>query len=510
MAKEKEKKDSKATMSDANMESVAPVEYFDDVPASPTKKAMKKSNKRLIWGIIGGALILVIIVSIVLSNRAKAAAANTYQTVTLEKGQLTALVGATGTVRALQTATLAWETNGRIEAINVKIGDKVTAGEDLATLAQSSLSPSIILAQADLVTAQRNLDDLRNSTVAKAQAQDTLAKAQQAYSKALGNRLFSNRNRATNQDLVDQASAAVVLAKDKVDKAEDYYKKFEERKDDDPQKAAALNSLANARQNLDQATKNLNYYLDVPDNIEVSLSDADVALTKAQLEDALREWNRLKDGPDPSDIAAAEARVASAQATLDMAKLTSPFNGTVTEIDSLVGDLVNAGTVTFRIDNINQLLVDVNLQEADINSVKPGQTAVLTFDAIPNKEYTAKVTEVARVGNTMNGVVNFKVTLQLLNADEQVLPGMTAAVNITVSQLENILTVPNRSVRLVNGQQTIYVLRAGVPVAVNIQIGATSDTVSELLSGDVKEGEQIILNPPSSFISLMSSGGMRP
>jgi HlyD family secretion protein len=248
----------------------------------------------------------------------------------------------------------------------------------------------------------------------------------------------------------------------------------------------------------------------VPDNIEVSLSDADVALTKAQLEDALREWNRLKDGPDPSDIAAAEARVASAQATLDMAKLTSPFNGTVTEIDSLVGDLVNAGTVTFRIDNINQLLVDVNLQEADINSVKPGQTAVLTFDAIPNKEYTAKVTEVARVGNTMNGVVNFKVTLQLLNADEQVLPGMTAAVNITVSQLENILTVPNRSVRLVNGQQTIYVLRAGVPVAVNIQIGATSDTVSELLSGDVKEGEQIILNPPSSFISLMSSGGMRP
>ncbi|MPM56710.1 hypothetical protein SDC9_103524 [bioreactor metagenome] len=510
MGKDKEKKEKKASMSEEPVVTFAPVETIDETPAVPVKKAKKKTNKKLLWGILGAALILVIVVVIVLSNNAKTAAANTYQTVTLEKGQLTAIVGATGTVRALQTASIAWETNGRIEAIDVKIGDKVTAGEELAKLAQSSLSPSIISAAADLVTAQRNLDDLRNSTVAKAKAQQAVADAQNAYSDALGSRLFSNRNRATNQDLVDQASAAVVLAKDKVNDAEDYYNKFSERKDDDPQKAAALNSLANARLNLDQATKNLNYYLDVPDSIEVALTDAEVAVAKANLEDALREWNRLKDGPDPADIAAAEARVASIQATLDMAKLTSPFNGTITEINSLAGDLVNAGTVSFRIDNINQLLVDVNVQEVDINSIKPGQTALLTFDAIPNKEYSGKVTEVARVGNTVNGVVNFKVTLQLLNPDDQVLPGMTAAVNITINQLDDILTVPNRAVRLVNGQQTIYVLRNGIPVAVNIQIGATSDTISELLSGDIQEGEQIILNPPSSFISLMSSGGMRP
>ncbi len=479
------------------------------VAAESPKKAKKKNNKRLFWIIGGAVLILVVILGIVLSNRAKNAAAATYQTVPLEKGELTAIVGATGTVRALQSATLVWETGGRIDAINVKIGDKVTAGDELASLAQSSLSPSIISAEAELVTAQRNLDDLRNSDLAKAQAQQALAQAQQAYDKALGNRLFNNRNRSTNQDQVDQASAAVILAKDKVDKAEEYYNKFSERPDDDPQKAAALDSLANARQNLDQAQKNLNYYLDVPDSVEVALADADIAVAKAKLEDATREWNRLKDGPDPQDIAAAEARVASIQATLDMAKLTSPFNGTITEIGSMIGDLVNAGTVSFRIDNINQLLVDVNVPEVDINSLKPGQTATLSFDAIPNKEYSGKVVEVAKVGDTLGGVVNFKVTLQLLNPDEQVLPGMTAAVNITVNQLEDILTVPNRAVRLVNGQQTVYVLRNGIPVAVSIQLGATSDTTSQLLSGDVQEGEQIVLNPPSSLIDLMSSGGMR-
>jgi multidrug resistance efflux pump len=58
-----------------------------------------------------------------------------------------------------------------------------------------------------------------------------------------------------------------------------------------------------------------------------------------------------------------------------MANLTSPFNGTITEVNSMAGDLVNAGTVAFRIDNINQLLVDVNVPEVDINSIKVGQPA---------------------------------------------------------------------------------------------------------------------------------------
>lgn len=504
MAKEKKRNSKKEDEETENRVD----ELSAEVPPTTAKPALKKKkpSKRTIWIVVGAVLIVAAIVIVSMINNAKNTATQTYQTVTLEKGELVAIVGATGTVRANQTASLSWQTNGRIESINVKIGDKVAAGEEMASLAQSSLSQSIILARADLVTAQRNLDDLRNSNLAMAQAQQNLANAQKAYSDALGKKLFSNLNRATNQDQVDAASSAVVIDQDKVDKALEAYNKFGENRDDDPQKAAALSALANARQNLDQAQKNLNYYLDVPDSIEVSLADAKIAVTKAQLDDAKREWDRLKDGPDPEDIAASEARVASIQATLDMAALKSPFAGTVTELNSMVGDQVNAGTITFRIDNLNQLLVDVNVPEVDINSIKVGQTAILTFDAIPNKEYSAKVSDVARVGDTIGGVVDFKVTLQILNPDAQVLPGMTAAVNITVSQLENILTVPNRAVRLVNGQQVIYILRNGMPVVINIEIGASSDTTSQILSGDVKEGDQIILNPATNLINLMSSG----
>jgi len=88
------------------------------------------------------------------------------------------VVGATGSVRANQTAILAWQTTGRIEAINVKVGDEVTVNQVLATLARDSLSPSIISAQADLITAQKNLDELKTSSAQAAQAQLNLANAQ--------------------------------------------------------------------------------------------------------------------------------------------------------------------------------------------------------------------------------------------------------------------------------------------------------------------------------------------
>ena len=94
------------------------------------------------------------------------------------------------------------------------------------------------------------------------------------------------------------------------------------------------------------------------------------------------------------------------------------------------------------------MYADIQVTEVDINRIKIGQDATLTFDAIPNKNYKAKVTEVGEVGTAVSGVVNFNVTVEIIESDEDVKPGMTAAVNIIVNQLDNILVVQNRSVRL--------------------------------------------------------------
>ena len=75
---------------------------------------------------------------------------------------------------------------------------------------------------------------------------------------------------------------------------------------------------------------------------------------------------------------------------------------------------------------------------------------------------------------------------------------MTAAVTITVKEVNDALLVPNRAVRAVNGQRVIYVLKDDQAVAVNVRLGAIADANSEVVGGDLKAGDLIILNPPAT------------
>ncbi|HMX76272.1 MAG TPA: hypothetical protein PKE35_18605, partial [Anaerolineales bacterium] len=132
------------------------------------------------------------------------------------------------------------------------------------------------------------------------------------------------------------------------------------------------------------------------------------------------------------------------------------------------------------------------------NNVAIGQPAVLTFDAILGKEYHGEVVEVGQAGDTVQGVVSFTVTVELTDADELVKPGMTAAVNVVIEEQKDMLLIPNRAVRLVDGERVVYLLVDGQPVQVKIKLGSSSDTMSVLAEGDIKEGDLIILNPPSN------------
>jgi HlyD family secretion protein len=187
--------------------------------------------------------------------------------------------------------------------------------------------------------------------------------------------------------------------------------------------------------------------------------------------------------------------------------VTSPFAGTVTESHALPGDQIGAGAVAFRLDNLSSLLVDVKVSEVDINSVSIGQPVTLTFDAILGREYHGEVVEVTQAGTAEEGVVNFTITVELTDADAQVKPGMTAAVNIVVEETQNVLLIQNRAVRLVDGERVVYVLENGEPVKKEIQLGSSSDTMSVIMGGDVKEGDVIVLNPPVEFGPGRPGGG---
>ncbi|MGB2896577.1 MAG: efflux RND transporter periplasmic adaptor subunit [Anaerolineales bacterium] len=415
------------------------------------------------------------------------------QTEIIAKGDLTATIGATGSVRSNQTALLSFQTGGTVDFVHPNLGEQVFEGEVLATLKRNSLSSQIILAEAELVSAQQALDDLLESDQASAAAQLALAQAEDLLKDANYTLTVRQEGNRASSNTIDAAEANLILANEEVDRAQQLY----DHASGDAGKALALSNLIAAKQNRDSIQRNLNWYLGFPTEVEQALLEADVALAEARLADAQRDWERVKDGPDPDDVRAAEARVAASEATLDMARITAPFAGSITSIDVRAGDLISPGTLAFRIDDLSRLLVEVEVSEVDINRVTLGQLVTLNFDAMLDYVYNGVVVEIGLIGTSMQGVVSFPMTVEVIDADEAIRPGMTAAVNIIVEQIENVVIVPNRSVRVRDGERVVYLLVNGVLTPTPVVLGATSDLYSEVLEGDVNVGDEIILNPPS-------------
>ena len=387
-------------------------------------------------------------------RRSNADTTSQFQTAKAERGNLTATIGATGTVRAMQSAVLIWQAAGTVDTVNVKVGDNIPSDFVMAYLAKTSLPQSVIMAEADLSDAQKSLNELMTSDTARAQAVINLRDAQEAFDKAQNWRIELNG---------------------KIHVKKIVYKKFRNRK---------IPILKEYRGYADEGT--------------IKKADEDLALAEAKLSDAQREFDRLNNG-NMADITAAQARVDAAQATINLARVIAPFEGTVTEAYPLPGDQISAGATAFRLDNLSSLLVDVKVSEVDINNVSMGQPVTLTFDAILGREYHGEVIEVTQAGTSEQGVVNFTVTVELTDADSLVKPGMTAAVNIVVQEMQDVLLVQNRAVRLVDNQRVVYVLENGQPVKKGITLGSSSDTLSVIAGGEVNEGDLIILNPPADF-----------
>jgi len=421
------------------------------------------------------------------------------QTIAVERGELVASIGATGTVRANQTAVLPWQTSGSVAEVDVAVGEQVSADQVLAELAETSLPQNVILAGVDLVDARNALDDLREppSDLAIKQAKQAIAKAEETVRDL--ERYVNNLNTASTQSDIDQARASVTLAKDQLDKAREDYAPYENKPEDNLVRASLLGRLAQVQAQYDAAVRRLNNLLGTANPVDLAVAEADLALAQAQLEDAQENYADLIAGASADDIAAAEARVAAAQATVDQQHIAAPFAGTITQIDSKSGDQVTPGTLAFRLDDLSRLLVDVQVSEIDINNIQEGQEVVVSFDAIPGKEYRGVVSEVALVGTSLQDVVDFIVTLELIDPDDTVKPGMTAAVNIAVNRLEDALLIPNRAVRVVDGNRVVYILKNGLPTPVEVSLGASSETSSQVIEGDLQEGDLVVLNPPITF-----------
>jgi HlyD family secretion protein len=421
------------------------------------------------------------------------AAASTIETAVIEKGNLVTTIDATGTVRSSQSAILNWATSGTVETVNAKLWDKVKTGDVLAQLQQTSLPQNVITAQADLENAKKALDDLYTTAKSsETQAMNDIA----TYAKQVRDAQYqldnftipTDQQNLTTMEALDQTSAKLEQARAAFDPYKFDPQESKKRQD-------LLTTLNAAQSDYDAAVKRLQYEY----NLQVA---------KDNLDKARQDYAKWKDGPDPGDIAAAKAQIAATQATLAQAGIVAPFDGTVTQVDSQPGDLVSAGLQAFRLDNLSTLYVDVQISEVDVSQIKASQPVTVTFDAIRGKQYHGEVDTVGAIGSNDSGVVNFTVTVRLTDPDVNVLPGMTCTVEIVVARQEQALLVPNQAIRTENGASVVYVLTQGSAMKIiPVTLGAASDTQSQVLGGDLKAGDRVVLNPSSASTQQPRGGG---
>jgi HlyD family secretion protein len=459
-----------------------------------------------IIAVIGAASFLTYRVLAARQSASQVGTANV-QTTTVVRGSIPATISTAGTVRSGQTATISWQTSGKVDEVNVKLGDQVQAKQQLASLDPASLSPAMIGAVQTLIDAKKSLANLQGSSLSQAQAEQAVTTAQTTLTNAQATRAGLNGTTAASQAVINQAYANYLLSQSRVEQLQKHYDNMASLNDQNLRKAQALSALSAAQQKRDSDLAAYNADKAAPSSQDIATSDAAVAVAQATLVDAQHQLELIKNGSVTDDIKAAQAAVDAAQATLNQQFLAAPFAGTISSVNVQVGDLVASGTNAFQIDALSTLFVDLPVAEVDITNVKVGQPATLTFDAISGKTYNGNVTQIGLVGTSTQGVVNYPVTVQITDADEMVKPGMTAAVSIVVDQHDNVLLVPNQSIQVTGSRRQVVVLFEGQEIPVPVTVGLTNSTMSEVTGNQLKEGDTILLNPPAATTTNGARGG---
>ena len=453
-------------------------------------KAFLTKRKQLIW-IIGGLVILAAVSCAVLPALANGSAGqSTTQTALVERGSITETVDALGVVSAEPTAQLTWESGGIISAYNLKVGDQVEKGDNLLGLEDSSKSVDILQAQTSLLEAQAELDKL---LAADTNYQDALKDV--TYQEVILKNNYSQRHEfystEVSDERVDAVHASYNKARQEVWVLEAEYEKVRKLDEKDPQRVAAYDALHAGILKRDSLLRALNQILGTPygHRAETYFNAYDQQV--AVVAEARAAYERYLDSSD--EIAAAHANVQALQNTIDQARIIAPFSGTITSINAVAGEQVISGDTALQLDDLSRLTVDLDISQMEINEIQFGQSAQLTFSAIPNRTYSGIVIEISEVGTDNDGVISFSVRVALTDADKLVKPGFTVTVNIITNQVDDVLLVPNTAIQY-DAEGAAYVMAAGglggfTPVP--IETGARSDVYTELKSGDLKEGDRL-------------------
>jgi len=254
----------------------------------------------------------------------------------------------------------------------------------------------------------------------------------------------------------------------------------------------ALTALQTSKNNLvnaDQEYKN-----------QVKSAQDEIASAQAALAVAQAELQLKMAGPRDFTIDYYQAQLAQAQANLNAAysklgdyRIVAPVDGTITEINNEIGEQVSLSDKPIKMIGESNLQIEVDIPESDIAKVKNGDLAEITLDAFgDSRVMQGSVTFIDPAATFIQDVVYYKVKVSFNEQEEGVKPGMSANVDIITMQKDDVLMIPSRAVKKLNGDQVVEVLENGVVIEKKVTTGFRGDeAMQEILSG-LSEGEEVI------------------
>ncbi|MDD5306128.1 MAG: efflux RND transporter periplasmic adaptor subunit [Deltaproteobacteria bacterium] len=354
-----------------------------------------------------------------------------YETAKIERGGITAKVTASGALSALVTVQVGSQVSGRIDSIRVDFGSRVKKDDVIATIDPRFFTAALAQGRANLASAQANLEK------ARVQAEDAKRQFDRATALA-GLKLVAQAESETNEAAFEAAKAQVRVA---------------------------TASVEQARAALVQAEINLAY-----------------------------------------------------------TTISSPIDGVVVSRNIDVGQTVAASfqspTLFTIAQDLSKMQVDTSVSEADVGKVRASMKVTFLVDAYPERKFEGVVRQVRDAATTVQGVVTYDAVIDVDNADLALKPGMTANVTFVYAERADVLRIPNAALRFrpdpdqlriasgdtgrgepakkkareerEPGERMVWILVDNRPVTRKVHVGLTDGTWTELLGGEVKDGQALV------------------
>jgi HlyD family secretion protein len=417
--------------------------------------------------------------------------AGSYTTEQITRGTVEVDVSATGTLQAVTTVQVGSQVSGTVAWLGADFKSRVKRGQVIAKLDPALFQAQVDTARANLLNAQAGvqaaLTDINNqkANVQAAQANDLANQAQRDDAASLAKRDEQLRGIIADRDI--------------------------EASENQARAAAARYGQAASQTGQAQA--------------QVQTSQAKLKQAQAAVEQA-------------------QAQLAQANINLQHSVITSPIDGVVVSRSVDVGQTVAASlqapTLFVIANDLTNMQVLGSIDEADVGQVREGGKATFTVDAYPGQTFTGDINQLRLNSQTQQNVVTYTAVINVSNPDEKLMPGMTANITIPVAKRENVLRVPNAALRFkpsLSGQQqkqsqartnapgqqsnqgatrnpaagaagdsgnqrqsqTIWLLNANRQLESRVvRIGITDGRVTEIISGDVQEGDAVVIGQTQS------------